>query len=93
MKTNYQNNNIPVSQREFLRPAEVHLLFPCSRSYLYELLESGRVHSICVRKKGNHRGMRFVSVESLREYFKGFANKTEEVSFDLLAPTKGRGSL
>ena len=80
MKNQYINNSQPLSMREWLRPAEVPLVYPCSRSYLYVLLEEQKIHSICVRKKGNRRGMRFVSVESLRNFFEGYASKDEEVS-------------
>lgn len=78
-----KNNDIftgqPLSQREFLRPKEVPLLFPMSRSYLYQMIEEQKVHSLCIRKKGNRRGMRWVSVDSLKEFFKGYASNDEEV--------------
>jgi hypothetical protein len=48
-----------------------------SRAKLYELISEGQIKSICVRKKGNIRGLRLLSAESLDAFLESFV--AEEV--------------
>ena len=64
--------------REWIRPNEVKRFYPTSRSYLYELIKQGKVRSKSIRKRGNTRGMRWVSLDSLREYFDGIPTDGQE---------------
>jgi Helix-turn-helix domain len=46
-----------------------------SRAKLYQLLTEGQIKSICVRKKGNIRGLRLISAESLDTFLESFIGK------------------
>ena len=61
---------------EWLRPADVRPYAGIGRSLLYELIQEGKVRSVCLRREGRLGGMRLVSVASLREYIE---SHTEEV--------------
>jgi len=61
----------PVSDPEYLRPGQVPGRFNISRSLLYEWIAEGRVKSFQVRRTGNVRGPRLVSVESIRQAIEG----------------------
>jgi hypothetical protein len=58
----------PLSELEYLRPAQVPRRYPFSRSTLYELLGAGKIKSISVRKPGSVRGIRLVSVASIEAF-------------------------
>jgi predicted DNA-binding transcriptional regulator AlpA len=53
---------------EFLRIPDVEKLYGLRRSKLYELLTSGEVKSVTLRKKGARTGVRLVSTQSLRDF-------------------------
>lgn len=53
---------------EYIRPAQVKARYGLSRSYLYELLAEGRIKSRVIRRHGNVKGARLVSVESIRAF-------------------------
>jgi hypothetical protein len=46
-----------------------------SRATLYGLIAEGQIKSVCVRKKGNIRGLRLISAESLDAYVESFVGK------------------
>ena len=62
----YKTNQEP----EYIRPAQAPL-YGISRSLLCEWIKEGRVKSFSPRRKGNIRGPRLVSVESLRKCIEG----------------------
>jgi excisionase family DNA binding protein len=72
------NSNTPTSPEvtthaaEWLRIKDACRLVSVSRSFLYELIGSGKVKSISLRKVGNNRGARRVNAESLRLFFKSY---------------------
>jgi hypothetical protein len=53
---------------EFLRIPDVESLYGIRRSKLYELLTTGEVKSVSLRKKGARTGVRLVSTQSLRDF-------------------------
>ncbi len=57
-----------VLEPEYIRPAQVREKFNIGRSQVYELIAQGKIKSHVLRKKGNTKGMRLISVESLRSY-------------------------
>ncbi len=67
------------SQQQYKEPewvrigAAVHL-FGIGRTSLYNLLATGKVRSVCIRKRGSVRGIRLVSADSLRCYISSFAS-------------------
>lgn len=58
---------------EWLRPSDVTRYFGLKRSYLYELIASHAVRSVCLRKKGRSTGIRLISAESLRAWIEQHA--------------------
>jgi len=52
---------------EFLRIPDVERLYGLKRSKLYELLGTGEVKSVQLRKKGARTGVRLVSTQSIRD--------------------------
>jgi hypothetical protein len=64
-----------VSELEYLRPAQVSMRFPISRARVYELVAQGKIKSHVLRKVGNVRGARLISVESLRAYIESCPSK------------------
>ena len=55
---------------EFVRLPELQRLFGIRRSYAYSLIREGKVRSFCLRKRGARTGVRLVSVDSVRAFFK-----------------------
>lgn len=51
--------------QEYIRPSQI-ARFGISRSLLYEWMRDGTVRSFSPKRKGNIRGPRLVSVESIR---------------------------
>ena len=64
-----------ISDPEYLRPAQVPGRFNISRSLAYELISEGKIKSFVLRRPGNIRGARLVSVESIRAYIEGLPAK------------------
>jgi hypothetical protein len=60
-----------VGSPEFCRPADVRRLFGIGRSYCYELIQSGAIRSICLRRRGKRTGVRLIDVASVRDYLRG----------------------
>jgi hypothetical protein len=56
---------------EFCRPADCRRLFGVGRSYVYQLIASGDVKSISLRKRGAKTGIRLIDVQSVRDYLRG----------------------
>ena len=46
--------------------------FSIGRTLLYELIGSGVIKTALIRKRGNIRGCRLISTDSLRQYIEGF---------------------
>jgi hypothetical protein len=44
-----------------------------SRAKLYQLMAEGQIKGISVRKKGNLRGLRLISAESIDAFLQSFA--------------------
>jgi hypothetical protein len=61
---------------EWVRPGDVRTRYGLGRSLLYELIKSGEVHSVSLRRTGRATGCRLVSAASLRAYIAGHGGKT-----------------
>ena len=70
----------PVGELAYLRPNQVPRKYPFSRALVYELLASGDVKSICLRKPGNVRGIRLIPVSSIETYLAKIAGEQERVN-------------
>jgi len=53
---------------EFCRPADCRSVFGLSRTFIYGLLKSGQIKSICLRRPGARTGIRLLHVASIRDY-------------------------
>ena len=67
--------NIPVARREWLRIPEATRCFGIGRSSIYELIAEGKIKSASIRKRGNVRGIRLVSADSLSHYIESQAEQ------------------
>ncbi len=63
--------------KEWLRPSDVRSMFGISRSLLYELIGENKVRSVSLRREGRQKGVRLISVESLRAYIIGHEGKAD----------------
>ena len=69
----------PISQQpEWIRPSQITVVFGISRSLGYELLSSGKIRSVVLRKPGNIRGCRLISADSIRAYLSQLAAEQEK---------------
>lgn len=61
---------------EWLRiPAAIEI-FGLGRSSIYSLIHDGLIKSACVRRRGNLRGVRLISYDSLAAYVESMAAPT-----------------
>lgn len=60
--------NLPTLESEFCRPGDLRRLFSITRSTGYNLIAEGLIASVSLRRKGQARSIRLVSVPSVRAY-------------------------
>jgi hypothetical protein len=53
---------------EFGRLADVQRLFGLKRGFTYQLINSGKIKSVCLRKPGAKTGCRLIHLQSVRDY-------------------------
>ncbi len=58
---------------EWVRLHDATALFGLRRSSLYLLIREGAIKSVCVRRRGNVRGIRLISYDSLAGYIESMA--------------------
>jgi excisionase family DNA binding protein len=63
---------------EWLRPKEIPKYFGIGRSKSYELIASGKVKSVSLRKRGQKNGTRLISYDSLAAYLESLAEGGEQ---------------
>lgn len=66
MKTNQTTKVVTTAPVEWLTIKEAVRLFGLGRSSIYTLIGDGRIRSVALRLRGNVRGKRLISAESLR---------------------------
>jgi len=59
-------------QPEWVRIPDAMKFSGIGRSRLYELIESEKIRSVCLRKREKLRGIRLVSIRSLRDFIDSF---------------------
>ena len=57
-----------VGSPEFCRIGDVRRLFGLGRTYCYQLINSGAIRSVCLRKHGAKTGVRLLDVVSVRDF-------------------------
>lgn len=67
------NNSLGLFKPEWLRPADAVKLYGIGRSTLYALIGGGQIKSVCLRQRGNARGIRLISAASLSSYLESLA--------------------
>lgn len=60
---------------EWLRVPDAVRIFGLCRSSLYELIASGEVKSLAMKKEGALRGIRLINFDSLAAYIESFATE------------------
>ena len=60
---------------EWLRLGDATRLYGIGRSSLYELIAEGKIKSACLRKRGNTRGIRLLSADSISAYIESIATE------------------
>ncbi len=63
-----------MAKPEWLRIPDAIRLFGIGRSSLYELIGEGKIRSASIKKRGNIRGVRLISVASLEAFLESFAS-------------------
>lgn len=61
-------STLPTVESEFGRMGDLRRLFGITRSTAYVLVKKGLIKTVCLRHKGQARGVRLVSVPSVRAY-------------------------
>jgi hypothetical protein len=67
-----QRLNSFAPEPEWLRVSEAVRRFALGRSTIFELIHSGEIKSALIRKRGNVRGIRIISTDSLRAFVERF---------------------
>jgi hypothetical protein len=62
--------NVAGQDPEFLDASGVQARFSIRRSSLYELHNGGHIKSVSLRRRGQSRGKRLFSVDSIREFLR-----------------------
>jgi hypothetical protein len=58
---------------EWLRLPDAIRVSGIGRSTLYDLISTGAIKSVCLRKRGCQRGIRLINAESLQNYIESFS--------------------
>ncbi len=53
---------------EFGRVTDIQRMFGVKKGILYRWIGEGRIKSSCIRDRGNLKGIRLISVDSVRAY-------------------------
>ena len=62
---------------EFADAKGIKQIFGLSKSYLYQLIDLGKIRSVSLRQKGSARGKRLFDVESVRQYLRANFDERE----------------
>lgn len=69
------SRNLPTVESEFVRMGDLRRLFGLTRATAYLLSKHGLIKTIALRQRGHVRGVRLVSVPSVRAYLHGLLDK------------------
>ena len=73
--TEYQTDNGRQTKPEFLKIKEAAKVFSIGKNSLYELIRAGKIKSVLLRKRGNIRGTRLLSYDSLLNYLNSLSDE------------------
>jgi len=57
---------------EWIRIVDAVRLSGIGRSHLYQLIDPGKIRSVCLRQRQKVRGIRLVNVKSIHDYIASF---------------------
>lgn len=66
---------LPTVESEFVRMGDLRRLFGITRATAYLLAKDGKIKTVSMRQRGNIRGVRLVSVPSVRAYLNGLMER------------------
>ena len=67
-KSGLGNDNTNFIQPEFIRVKGVEKMFGIKAGTVYQLIRNGMIDSKLLRNRGTIRGIRLISVDSVRDY-------------------------
>ncbi|NWK55652.1 helix-turn-helix domain-containing protein [Verrucomicrobiaceae bacterium N1E253] len=70
-----KKNQSTTHKPEWLRLAQATAIFGVGRSKLYELIKDGKVKSTSLRTRGQVKGTRLISYDSLSDYIEKSASQ------------------
>ena len=74
---------------EWLRVPSAVRIFGISRTKLYELIGQQKIKSVSLRERGQTRGTRLLSYDSLSEYLDPLAARQQETAESPARPERG----
>lgn len=75
MNTDEQNQT--ANKPEWLRISQATQTFGIGRTKLYELIAKNRVKSVSIRERGQVKGTRLISFDSLNDYLESLVDKDQ----------------
>lgn len=75
MNTDEQNQT--ANKPEWLRIPQATQTFGIGRTKLYELIAKNRVKSVSIRERGQVKGTRLISFDSLNDYLESLVDKDQ----------------
>lgn len=79
MKTHNIQTGTPPIKPEWLRLPQATSIFGIGRTKLYELIGSGKIKTVSMRERGQTRGTRLISYDSLAAYIESQASGGEPI--------------
>jgi len=70
-----QANSEQIQKPEWLRIPEAVRLFGISRAKFYDLISKGRIKSVSLRERGQTKGTRLLSYDSIHDYLEILAEE------------------
>lgn len=77
----YLSTGKPLRDMRYLKPVQVPLCYPISRATVYELLASGDIKSVLLKKKHGLRVTRLIDVQSIEDFLSKLAKEQEGKAF------------
>jgi hypothetical protein len=71
----------PLRDMRYLKPVQVPKVYPISRATVYELLASGDIKSVLLKKKHGLRGTRLIDVQSIENFLSKLAKEQAGEAF------------
>ena len=70
--------NAATVEPEFIRFPDVQRIFGIKRGTCYQLINQGKIKSLCLRQRGSRTGTRLIYAQSVREYLHGLMEHQQQ---------------